>query len=81
MRDYTFADGTVVPRDTILGAPSHALHLDTASDPTAATFDGFRFIGQSYANGTRKTLIATGQDYIPFGHGKASARVHIYTRR
>lgn len=71
MRDYTFADGTTVPRGTILGAPSHALHLHAAP-----TFDGFRFVGQP-----GKTLTATGPDYLAFGHGKASERTSLIIRR
>ena len=41
--DYTFADGTFVPKGAQVSTILHSMHRDDARYPNANEFDGFRF--------------------------------------
>lgn len=72
MRDFTFSDGTFIPKGTLIVAPSLSLHLDNAHYDNAHVFDPFRFsnLRDEEGESARHQFTSTGPDYLPFGHGK-----------
>jgi cytochrome P450 len=72
LKDFTFHDGTVVPKGSLVSAASITRHLNDDIYPNAHQFDGFRFakIREAEGQGTTNQFVATSNDYIAFGHGK-----------
>ncbi|KAF8844237.1 cytochrome P450 [Paxillus ammoniavirescens] len=72
MKDFTFSDGTVVPKGTILTTASQATHLDNTFYENAEVFDPFRFAHMHDEGGddARHSYISTNPGYLAFGHGK-----------
>jgi len=72
MKDYTFSDGTFIPKGTSISAASRAIHLDDEIYADANVFNGFRFSGLPDEGGqkVRSQFVSTSPDYIGFGHGK-----------
>ncbi|KAG6901631.1 hypothetical protein C0995_009799 [Termitomyces sp. Mi166 len=79
LRDFTFSDGTVVPKGNNIAVANFAMHHDEAYSnisenyPDASVFDGFRFskMREKQAEGFSKhQMVALTQEYIVFGHGK-----------
>ncbi|KAL4251285.1 cytochrome P450 family protein [Abortiporus biennis] len=72
MRNFTLSDGTYIPKDTILVAPSNATHTDEENYSNAHEFLPFRFsdIRDEDGEGTKHHFVSTSADYISFGHGK-----------
>ncbi|KAF8521433.1 cytochrome P450 [Hysterangium stoloniferum] len=72
LRDYTFADGTFVPKGTYIAAAATSTHTDDEIYVNADVFDGFRFsdIREKERQGITNQYISTNPDYIAFGHGK-----------
>jgi hypothetical protein len=70
--DYTFSDGTVVPRGTLLGVAALATHLDEKIYPNALNFDPFRFVKlqEQETGGRRFDMVTTSVDSLTFSHGK-----------
>jgi len=78
-KPFTFSNGMVVPRGTMIYAASDPVHLDSAIYPNADQFGGFRFErladqdSPQFDNndvGSRYQLVATSADYLAWGHGK-----------
>ena len=71
LTDYTFADGTVIPKGTLLAAPLHPIQSDESiySDPDV--FDGFRFSNLRAVEGesAKHHSSNTATEYLHFGHG------------
>lgn len=78
MNDFTFSDGTFIPKGTMISAPSNCLHLDDNIYENAATFDPFRFarMREAAGEGTKHQFVSTSLDYLPFGHGRNAWYVH-----
>ena len=72
MRDYTFADGTFIPRGTMVGIGARAVHFDDRLYENAQVFEPFRFVDTDKVDGegARHRFVSTGIDYLSFGHGK-----------
>ncbi|KIJ12301.1 hypothetical protein PAXINDRAFT_14916 [Paxillus involutus ATCC 200175] len=72
MKDFTFSDGTVVPKGTIIHAASHATHLDNEIYENAGAFDPFRFANMrdEDRDGAKHSFVSTSFEYLAFGHGK-----------
>ncbi|KIJ05875.1 hypothetical protein PAXINDRAFT_92824, partial [Paxillus involutus ATCC 200175] len=72
MKDFTFSDGTVVPKGTILVAASQATHLDDSIYNNAGTFDPFRFadLREEDGEGAKHSYASNNPQYLAFGHGK-----------
>ena len=72
MKDFTFSDGTRVPKGTFLSAVSAARHHDDTVYPDATTFKGFRFSDMREMEGesTKNQMAFTSPDFLLFGHGK-----------
>ena len=72
MRDYTFADGTFLPKGTLVGIGVNEVHLDDRLYENARVFEPFRFVNTEMTEeeGTKHRFVSTGIDYLAFGHGK-----------
>ena len=72
MRDYTFADGTFLPKGTVVGIGVNEVHLDDRLYENARMFEPFRFVNTETTDedGAKHRFVSTGLDYLPFGHGK-----------
>lgn len=63
MVDYTFADGTFVPKGYVVGTPLMATHFDESRYKDAHKFDGFRFAND------KSNVSTTSLDYLAWGAG------------
>ncbi|KAH8806731.1 cytochrome P450 [Flagelloscypha sp. PMI_526] len=67
MTDFTFSDGTIVPRGNLICFAAGSMHESNEVYPNADTFDGLRFYQE---DGTTKPPITTpGYAWLVFGHG------------
>ena len=71
-KDYTFADGTFLPKGTMVGIGVNGVHTDDALYDNALEFEPFRFVNTERADGegAKHRFVSTGPDYLAFGHGK-----------
>lgn len=71
-KDFTFSDGSVVPKGTIVAAASRAIHYDDAFYPNAHVFEPFRFSNMSKEDGegAKHHFVSTTSDFLAFGHGR-----------
>ncbi|KXN80811.1 Ent-kaurene oxidase [Leucoagaricus sp. SymC.cos] len=72
LQDYTFADGTFIPKGTIILTPANSIHYDESNYTDAHEFKGFRFIeGNSSEDekGARHSFVSLTPTYLPFGYG------------
>ncbi|KAL0576867.1 hypothetical protein V5O48_005102 [Marasmius crinis-equi] len=74
LKDFTFSNGTVVPADTFISAPTRSMHMDENNYPNALEFDGLRFYHQREEEGEsyKHQMIAPQPSYVAFGIGKAA---------
>ncbi|KAF8583911.1 cytochrome P450 [Ramaria rubella] len=72
LQDFTFSDGTLIPKGAMVSAASSTRHHDDEIYGNGDVFDGFRFseIREQEGLGTTNQLVATNPDYIAFGHGR-----------
>ncbi|KAI9571037.1 cytochrome P450 [Boletus coccyginus] len=72
IKDFTFSDGTFIPKGTTVVVPSRSLHLDNEHYENAHVFDPFRFsdMRDEEGEGTKHHFVSTSIEYLPFGHGK-----------
>ncbi|GJJ07760.1 hypothetical protein Clacol_001965 [Clathrus columnatus] len=72
LKDFTFSDGTFIPKGTFISAAAQSIHHDEEKYPDSEKFDGFRFANIRTQDGynTTNQFVNTSPDYIPFGHGK-----------
>ncbi|KXN90695.1 Ent-kaurene oxidase, partial [Leucoagaricus sp. SymC.cos] len=72
LKDYTFSDGTLIPKGTTVVAPADAVHHDDTY-PNAREFQGFRFVessrNKSDRGGGEESLVNLTPNFLPFGHG------------
>ena len=72
MRDFTFSDGTVVPKGAYVFVAARATHLDEDNYPNPNEFQGFRFseMREDEGESTKHQTVALGLDWVIFGGGK-----------
>ncbi|KAJ6025258.1 hypothetical protein N7444_012937 [Penicillium canescens] len=72
IQDFTFSDGTTVPKGSYVLAPMYAMYLDDNIYPNASTFDAFRFsrLREQPGHENRHQFVTTSPTHINFGHGK-----------
>jgi len=77
VKDYTFSDGTFIPRGTFLSVPSTPMHRDNEYYEDARTFKPWRFFDVARASSsdgesqnTNHRMETTSNEYLPFAHGK-----------
>jgi cytochrome P450 len=71
MTDYTFSDGTVVPKGTLLAAPVSPIQFDDTIYSNPDVFDGFRFSNLRAVEGesAKHHSSNTATEFLHFGHG------------
>jgi len=74
MVDYTFSDGTVIPRGVEVVVPANAIQMDNANYANATEFDGFRFAGlrEEDGEGTKHQMVNASSTFLAFGLGKST---------
>ena len=72
VNDYTFSDGTMIPRGTMVAVALDSIHLNEKNYPDPLTFDPWRFfkLREQDTTGKRFDMIATGLDLLAFGYGR-----------
>ena len=70
--DYTFSDGTFLPKGSHVAACRDATHDDSGYYPDPYVFDPWRFANMrdEAGEGTKHQMVSTSNGYLPFGHGK-----------
>ncbi|KAF9225200.1 cytochrome P450 [Gyrodon lividus] len=74
MKDFTFSDGTVVPKGATVSVAAQPTHLDNEIYENADMFDPFRFANMhdDDGEGTKHQFVSTNLEYLAFGHGRHS---------
>ena len=67
MKDYTFADGTFIPRGTVVGVSTRTIHYNDRVYENPHAFEPLRFADK---DGAKDRFVSTGLDHLSFGHGK-----------
>jgi len=72
LKDFTFSDGTVIPKNAFVCVASFPIHHDEEYYINSDVFDGFRFADMRTSEGEniKHQLVATHASYLPFGYGK-----------
>ena len=72
MKDFTFSDGTFIPKGTMIGVATRSLHYDEKFYKNANVFQPFRFaeMHEEDTVGVKYQFVSTSIEYLPFGHGK-----------
>ena len=73
MKDFTFSDGTFIPKGTLVSAASRAAHFDEDNYDNADVFDPWRFAKMekdSASDALRNQFVNTHPEFLTFGLGK-----------
>jgi cytochrome P450 len=72
LKDFTFSDGTFIPKGTHVAAVARPVHIDEKFYEDPLSFKPFRFAeAREGANDAIKNqLVTTSLQYLVFGHGK-----------
>jgi len=72
VNDYTFSDGTMIPRGTMVAVALDNIYLNEKVYPDPLTFDPWRFVKlkEQDTSGKRFDMVTTGLDSLAFGHGR-----------
>ena len=82
MKPYRFANGVLLPKGTMVGAPVGGIHMDDKIYKNAKEFDGFRFskLREQYGDNPKYYSANTGYDYLHFGHGQRAWFCRLHDR-
>lgn len=69
LQDYTFKEGTFIPKGTTIAASMYSTHMDESIYKNASTFDPWRFVDLS-AQETKSQWVGTSTEFLSFGAGK-----------
>ncbi|KAH9838661.1 cytochrome P450 [Rhodofomes roseus] len=73
LQDFTFLDGTFVPKGTFVAAAARPIHWDEEHYANPEAFDPWRFANMSNRNfktAASEQLVKTNDHYLLFGHGR-----------
>ncbi|KAF9235151.1 cytochrome P450 [Melanogaster broomeanus] len=72
MQDFTFSDGTVIPKGTLLAFATQPTHLDSELYDNPDVFDPFRFSNTrgEDGEGLKRQFVSLNPEYLAFGYGK-----------
>ena len=72
LKDFTFSDGTFIPKGTLITAPTVSLHHDKNFYENPDVFEPFRFahMREEDGKGTKRQFASMSTEYVPFGLGK-----------
>ena len=72
LKDFTFSDGTFIPKGTFLAALARPVHVDEIFYEDPLTFKPFRFAEarEGTNDAVKNQMTTTSPQYLLFGHGK-----------
>lgn len=74
LRDYTFQDGTFIPKGAFVTASLYSLHMDDDNYEDASKFDPWRFVSKRESGeegeSVKHQFTNTSVEYLAFGLGK-----------
>ena len=71
LKDFTFSDGTTIPRGTTVCIPRSVAHFNDKVYEDPSKFDGFRFSKMLERSTKKKVgIVSSNQDHLPFGLGR-----------
>ena len=72
LKDFTFSDGTFVPKGTQIFTAARSVHRNRAVYESPLAFDPFRFarMREGDSEGVKHQYVSTTPEYLPFGHGR-----------
>ena len=70
MNDFTFSDGTTIPRGTFVSVSSHIVHFNDKVYEYPLKFDGLRFSKMREGSAKNVGMVTSSPVHIPFGHGR-----------
>ncbi|ESK87975.1 cytochrome p450 [Moniliophthora roreri MCA 2997] len=72
LKDFTFSDGTTVPKGSMVGAATWSIHHDGKYYSDPHEFKPFRFsdMREGEGEGVKHQMIAVGTEYMFFGTGR-----------
>ena len=75
LKDFTFSDGTFIPKGTHVAAVAHPVHQDEKIYEDPLSFKPFRFAEaresvNDVKDAVKHQLATTSLEYLLFGHGK-----------
>ena len=83
LKDFTFEDGTFIPKGTAIAAAARCVHHDDAFYPNAHEFEPFRFadLREEDGEGAEHQYVSTTPEYLPFGYGRHAWCVFRFSYR
>ena len=72
LKDFSFSDGTVIPKGAWVSVAAHQMHFDEDNYQNAQAFDPWRFaeLRDEEGEGLKHSMVSTSPTYLGFGHGK-----------
>ncbi|PSS38083.1 hypothetical protein PHLCEN_2v63 [Hermanssonia centrifuga] len=72
MQDFTFSDGTFVPKGSLVSVAAGPMHQDEEFYENAEIFNPWRFVDmrEEEGEGTKHQMVSTSLEYVTFGHGR-----------
>lgn len=72
LKDFTFSDGTVIPKGAVIGVASRCLHYDQEYYEDPHVFEPFRFADMPDEDdtGVKRHFVSTASEYLSFGYGR-----------
>jgi cytochrome P450 len=72
MKDFTFSDGTFIPKGTMIGVAARCVHHDEKFYENPGVFQPFRFaeMQEDDSESAKYQFVSTAIEYLAFGHGK-----------
>ena len=72
LKDYSFQDGTVIPRGSWVATGTQATHFSSEYYEDPYAFDPWRFANMrdEDGEGAKHQMVNTSNEYVSFGHGK-----------
>ena len=81
MQDTVLADGTHIPKGTLIAAAAYGAHHDDDNYANAMDFDAFRFARlratAPEGSDSKFQFVNTANDFLGFGHGKGAWYVSV----
>lgn len=74
LKDFTFKDGTVIPKGAFVSVAQRVTHLDPEYYENPSTFSPWRFVttteGESSTTPVKDLATTASVEYLPFGLGR-----------
>jgi cytochrome P450 len=70
VNDFTFSDGTTIPRGSTISVSTHNVHFNDKVYEDPLRFDGFRFSKIMEVSAKKVGMVLSNQDHLSFGRGR-----------